>query len=80
LKWPHSNDLPQEDFLDKADGDEERFNDELEELKRDMKSAGAVNTQRVMGEATDIRKIHTREMSRLFKSKKEIYQIILIEG
>jgi hypothetical protein len=33
-----------------------------------------------MGEQVGLKRIHTREMSRLFKSKREIYQILLIEG
>ena len=33
-----------------------------------------------MGESHEIKRIHTREMSKLFRSKKEIYQILLIEG
>ncbi len=27
-----------------------------------------------------MRKVHTREMSRLFRSKREIYQILVVEG
>jgi hypothetical protein len=33
-----------------------------------------------MGEEHTMKKIHTREMSRIFRSKKEVYQILMIEG
>jgi hypothetical protein len=49
------------------------FNEELKDLKEVMKDNDAQTIQEVMGEETTVKKIHTREMSRLFKSKKEIY-------
>jgi hypothetical protein len=40
-----------------------------------------MNMQEVMGEVhTGIRRIHTRELSQLMRSKKEIYQCLAIEG
>jgi hypothetical protein len=56
------------------------FQREFDELKSDMREAGVQKTQSVMGQSVEMKKIHTREMSRIFRSKKEIYQILLIEG
>jgi hypothetical protein len=65
---------PAEEF--KNDGqfkEDQIFQRELDELKSDMREVGAQNTQSVMGQSFEMKKIHTREMSRIFRSKKEIY-------
>ena len=56
------------------------FNEEVSQMKASMQEKFTSRTQDVMGESHGIKKIHTREMSRIFRSKKEIYQILLIEG
>jgi hypothetical protein len=33
-----------------------------------------------MGEEVEVKRIHTRDMSQLFKSKKEIYTILMSQG
>jgi hypothetical protein len=73
----------EEEFKDEEDVERNRkelYHLEIDNLRKDMKAVGARNTQQVMGEQEGLKKIHTREMSRLFKSKREIYQILLIEG
>ena len=45
-----------------------------------MRDKGMSKMQDAMGDPYAIKKIHTQEMSRLFRSKKEIYQIMIIEG
>jgi hypothetical protein len=46
-----------------------------------MREQNTSRIQDVMGENMgNMRKVHTREMSRLFKSKHEIYRILSIEG
>ena len=60
--------------------EEEKFMAEVQELRSDMTAKGTSRSQDVMGEAISVRKVHTKEMSRLFKSKNEIYNVLLIEG
>lgn len=45
-----------------------------------MKERNLTSTQEAMGEQFMVKKIHTKEMSKIFKSKKEIYQTLLSEG
>ena len=46
-----------------------------------MKLKGSSRMQESMGQMVGtMKKVHTREMSRLFRSKKEIYQILVVEG
>jgi hypothetical protein len=56
------------------------FYNEVNDLKKAMQTSGARTSQQVMGEPEKLMKIHTRDLSRIFRSKKEIYQILLIEG
>ena len=66
---------------DKEGLDQHIFQAEMKELRQDMHGMNTGRSQDVMGEQMGgIKKVHTREMSRLFRSKKEIYQILLIEG
>ncbi len=66
---------------DKDGLDEHIFQGELKEIRKEMQQMNTVNIHDTMGEQIHgIKKVHTREMSRLFRSKKEIYQIMLIEG
>ncbi len=61
--------------------DEQKLKDELFELRSVMQEQNLQNIQEALGEVhTDIKKIHTRELSQLMKSKKEIYQCLAIEG
>ena len=60
--------------------EELQFYAEAKDLKAGMAAMNTKKTQDAMGEPLQIKKIHTREMSKLFRSKKEIYQILLIEG
>jgi len=52
----------------------------MKSLKKGMEKTSTFRSQDVMGEALEIKKIHTREMSKLFRSKTEIYRILMIEG
>ena len=66
---------------DKEGLDQHIYQAEFKELRQDMQEMNTGRSQDVMGEQmTGIRKVHTREMSRLFRSKREIYQTLLIDG
>jgi hypothetical protein len=45
-----------------------------------MDKKGTYRIQDAMGEHMEVKRIHTREMSQLFKSKKEIYTVLMSEG
>jgi hypothetical protein len=45
----------------------------MRDLKKDMARNNTRRTQDVMGDTLDIKRINTREMSRLFRSKKELF-------
>jgi len=61
--------------------DRQLFEEELKEVRDEMKFKNTSRMQEAMGPILGtMRKVHTREMSRLFRSKKEIYQILTVEG
>ena len=76
------NDDEEEKSGDNIDeqAEELAYYEEIQRMKKDMKKAGVTTTQAVMGQEVKLKKIHTREMSRLFRSKKEIYEMMLING
>jgi hypothetical protein len=52
----------------------------MNDMKQAMRESGATKSQEVMGDPETLMRIHTRDLSRIFRSKKEVYQILLIEG
>ncbi len=59
---------------DKEGLDEHIFQGEMKELRKEMQQRNTTNIQDVMGEGIGrMKSVHTREMSRLFRSKKELY-------
>ena len=53
---------------------------EFANLRADMDRAGTSRIQDVMGEEVSMKRIHTRDLSQIFKSKKDIYTILMTEG
>jgi hypothetical protein len=45
-----------------------------------MRRANTTRIEDVLGEEVEVKRIHTRDMSRIFRSKKEIYEILFVEG
>ena len=59
--------------VDKEAEEDQQFRTEMRQLGEEMKERNYSRTQDAMGESFTIKKVHTKEMSKIFKSKRELY-------
>lgn len=60
--------------------EEKALMNEMQQVRLAMNKKNTSRVQDVMGEEIEVRRVHTRDLSQIFRSKKEIYTILMNEG